>query len=99
MFWRRRFKAVQSRAAVIVTSNLKDFPRRELDKRNIIAQSPDDFLVSLWPHSPTNILAALANQRARLQNPALETPQFLANLRLQGLTKFVALLEPHANQL
>ncbi len=91
--------AIQSRASVIVTFNLKDFPSRELDKWNIIAQSPDDFLSSLWPQYSENILAALANQRARLKNPALETPQFLANLRLQGLPKFVALLEPCADQL
>ena len=62
--------AIQSRSSVIVTFNLKDFPRRELDSWDIIAQNPDDFLVSLWPQSSTNILAALANQRARLKNPA-----------------------------
>ena len=93
--------AIQSRASVIVIFifNLKDFPRRELDSWGIVAQNPDDFLASLWPQASTNMLAALANQRARLRNSALETPQFLANLRLQGLTKFVALLEPHADQL
>ena len=91
--------AIQSRCSVIVTSNLKDFPRLELDGWGIIARNPDDFLASLWPQSSTDVLAALANQRARLRNPALEAPQFLANLRLQGLTKFVALLEPFADQL
>lgn len=91
--------AIQSRASVIVTFNLKDFPSRELEKWNIIAQSPDDFLVDLWPQSADNILAALASQRARLKNPALEVPQFLANLRLQGLPKFVALVKPFESQL
>lgn len=91
--------AIQSRASVIVTFNLKDFPRCELDKWNITAQSPDDFLVDLWPQTSDNILAALPSQRARLKNPALETEQFLANLRLQGLPKFVALLEPFQSQL
>lgn len=82
-----------------MTFNLKDFPRRELDGWNIIAQTPDEFLVDLWPDSSANIIAALANQRARLKNPPLEASQFLGNLRLQKLPQFVALLEPFGSQL
>jgi len=39
--------AIQCEAEIIVTKNLKDFPPEELEKFNITAQHPDDFICDL----------------------------------------------------
>jgi len=39
--------AIQCEAEIIVTFDLKDFPVEELEKFNIIAQHPDDFICNL----------------------------------------------------
>ena len=91
--------AIQAKVQVLVTFNRKDFPRAEVDRWNIKVQSPDEFLCDLFTLNPHSVVAALANQRDRLKKPPLSTEQFLGNLRLQRLPRFVAALEPFKDQL
>ncbi len=82
--------AIRGGAQVLVTFNSKDFPRHELERWNLVAQNPDEFLVSLLRADAAQVTRALANQRARLKHPPLSVAQFLANLKLQRLPRFAA---------
>ncbi|OWJ76991.1 RSP_2648 family PIN domain-containing protein [Haematobacter genomosp. 1] len=42
-------------AEVILTQNLKDFPRRELEIHLLRAEAPDDFLMDLWLRHPADV--------------------------------------------
>ena len=86
--------AVWSGASVIVTSNLRHFPRRSLDAFNIEALSVDDFLQRLYHRDATNMLAIIVDQASDLQNPvrstwdvldalALHAPRFAEIVRLE----------------
>ncbi len=91
--------AIRGRADVIVTWNLKDFPRRTLERFGIQALNPDAFLMSLWPDQRENIWQGLQAQRASLVNSPQTPAQFLESLQRQRLTQFVAALRPLESQL
>jgi len=51
--------AIQCKAEIIVTTNLKDFPTEELEKFDIIAQHPDDFICDLFKMDKNAAIKAL----------------------------------------
>ncbi|MGL4415123.1 RSP_2648 family PIN domain-containing protein [Roseinatronobacter monicus] len=51
--------AISAQADRIVTLNLKDFPSRMLSAEGARAQSPDDFLMERWLHTPEIVTAAV----------------------------------------
>lgn len=55
--------AIGSRAQVLLTLNLRDFPRRALAAHGIEARAPDDFLMQLWLAAPAPVEAAVARVR------------------------------------
>ncbi len=72
--------AVKSGAQVIVTQNLKDFPRNLLAPFEIEAQSPDEFLVHLF-HLDCEIIAKiLIEQAGDLRNPSKTVAELLSTL-------------------
>jgi predicted nucleic acid-binding protein len=73
--------AVRARAQVIVTSNLRDFT--DLPE-GIEAQSPDEFLCSLFDLNPGGMTSVVREQAARFKRP----PRTLGEL-LDGLGKTV----------
>ena len=91
--------AIHARAETIVTWNTKDFPARVLEPFGIEARNPDEFLLSLWSPQRAQFLDGLRTQRASLKNPPQSPAQFLESLERQGLTRFVAALRPHQNEL
>ena len=91
--------AVHSQSEIIVTWNLKDFPQRALDKHAITAMSPDQFLSERFAEKPALVIAALAEQRQRMKNPPQTPTQFLDSLQRQRLTRFVAILRSHEDEL
>ena len=91
--------AIYSQSEAIVTWNLKDFPVTELQKYQIRALSPDAFLADLFADKPVPIIKALAEQRRRLKNPPQTSAQFLESLQRQRLTRFVAALQTHEDEL
>lgn len=91
--------AIQGKAEFLVTWNLKDFPANASAAHSIRAVSPDVFTVELLQQSPHEVVKALSAQRKRLQKPAQTPQQFLETLSRQGLTRFVAALEPFQDQL
>jgi predicted nucleic acid-binding protein len=63
--------AVMSQSQVIVTSNIKDFPRKALDPFGIEAQTPDEFLTHLFYLNPTLMMEILSEQAHDLNDPPL----------------------------
>lgn len=77
--------AIKGRADLIVTANLKDFPRSKLAPWGIEAQHPDEFLTHQFHLSQPQFLAAVKAVRLRLKNPPKTVEDYLDTLRAQGL--------------
>lgn len=69
--------AITCGAQVIVTNNLRDFPNEALKPHQIIAQSPDAFLIQLYQRDAALMAQVLRTQAAELRNPPLTTRQIL----------------------
>jgi predicted nucleic acid-binding protein len=72
--------ALVGKAEVIVTENLKHFPKKSLEKFNVIAQSADEFLLSLLDLSGDRLMSVLGTQAGRTQKPKLTISDLLALL-------------------
>lgn len=81
--------AIRTRAHVIVTFNLDDFPADYLAKFGIHAQHPDEFITHLLDLSPGAVCAAAKRQRAALRNPPKSVDEFLSSLAQQHLPEAV----------
>jgi predicted nucleic acid-binding protein len=84
--------AIRGGAEVIVTYNLKDFPREILARFDVEAQHPDDFLQTLFDAAPGLVCGAVKRQREGLRNPPKTAEELLATLENQGLTQTVSRL-------
>jgi hypothetical protein len=72
--------AVFGRADVIVTSNVRDFPARMLDRYHIAVQSPDSFLTHHWWLDPVAVVDVLMRQSSGTSRPPLSPDEILARL-------------------
>ena len=84
--------AIHSGASLIVTFNLKDFPAEQLQRYNLAAQHPGDFIFDLLDLHPAQVCEAAANHRRSLKNPPKTADEYLDTLLKQGLTQTVGLL-------
>lgn len=50
--------AIAGEADLVLTQNMRDFPRRALDRHGVRARRPDDFLMDLWLETPGAVEAA-----------------------------------------
>jgi predicted nucleic acid-binding protein len=87
--------AIVGRADVIVTLNLKDFPRPVLVPYRIEAQHPDDFVARVLILALRLALTAVKEMRARLVNPPVAPQAFIDMFARQGLPQTVAILREH----
>lgn len=83
-------------ADVIVTFNLKDFPKDSTEKYGIDALHPDDFIMCQIDLAPHVVCAAAKRCRERLKNPPKDTGQYLATLEAQQLTQSVTVLRRYS---
>ena len=81
--------AIEGRADVIVTYNLKDFPAEALRPHGIETRHPDTFLHHLLKSAPGPICEAVRLCRARKKNPPYSVDDYLAVLEKRGLMQFV----------
>jgi len=81
--------AIASRADLIITFNLSDFPAKDLAKYQIEACHPDAFVSDLLSLDEGTVWHCLERQRKSLKNPALTMNQVLENLFDNGLKKSV----------
>lgn len=87
--------AIRGRADVIVTKNLKDFPRERLDPYGIEARHPDDFDLSLFGLYQDAVLEAVRDHRAALRQPPRTPEKHLEAYESMGMTKFSSALQDH----
>ena len=84
--------AIKSRADVIVTYNLKDFPSNSLRTYGIEAQHPDEFLTHVFDLSPGIFCSSVRTHRERLKNPSKTVNEYLDTLEQQRLPRTAACL-------
>lgn len=82
--------AIRTRASVIVTFNLDDFPANVLEPLGVESQHPDEFITHLIDLNPAAVCAAAKRQRASLKNPPHTVEEFLTTLEKQRLPETVA---------
>ncbi len=78
---------IAAKADVIVTCDLKDFPRDSLEAYSIEAQHPDDFILHLIKQAPEKVYSAVAVVRARLRNPPTSGTKYIDIIESQSLPR------------
>lgn len=81
-------------AGVILTFNLRHFPRTSLSPFGVKAQSPDTFLCNLFAAHPKEIPQILQNQAQAYRKPSMTLDELLTILARQ-VPRFVKLLRQH----
>jgi len=76
----------------VITTNLKDFPKEQLDKYETLAIHPDDFIMDLADLEPQLLEIIAKQQRANLTNPPIGAQEFADNLEHIGLPQVAAFL-------
>ncbi len=84
--------AIEGRADVIVTFNLKHFPEADLNTYDLTAQHPDVFIRHLIDMEPDAVAESARMVRARLKKPSVSVDQYLNTLHRQGLVETVTKL-------
>lgn len=84
--------AIRSGAQVIVTANLKDFPKTSIKSYGIEAQHPDEFVCNLVDLNPGIATKVIQEQTADLRKPPRSVAEVLATLEQNGLVQAVAKL-------
>lgn len=84
--------AIASKASLIVTWNLKDFPARDLLPYGVTSQSPDDFLTDLHAAFPDALISSAKRARHNLRKTTPSVEAFVDALQQGGLKKFSGLL-------
>lgn len=84
--------AIRCQADLIITFNLKDFPKKTLALYDIEAQHPDEFILDLLDLQPIEVCRAAERVRQRLRNPPIDAEAYLGTLLRQGLPKTVSLM-------
>jgi len=79
--------AIQGEAEIIVTKNLKDFPKEELEKFGIIPQHPDDFICDLFEMDKKSAIIAFNTQLESLKNPPQTKDELLETFRNNDFPK------------
>lgn len=85
--------AIRCNAEVIVTMNLKDFPRSLMAEFDIEALHPDEFIMDLFDLNQALVLKAVSAQRASFRHPAMGVTVYLDSLLRQGLPMTVSALD------
>ena len=88
--------AIRTRASVIVTFNLSDFPANYLEQYGLEAHHPDEFITHLLDLDPAAVSGAAKKQRAALINPTRTVDEFLDALANQHLPETVSRLRQYA---
>lgn len=86
--------AIKSGAAVIVTTNLKDFPADALSEFDIEAQHPDEFVRHLCDLGMGAVLRVVQEQRQDLKSPPKTPEELLETFLANGLPETVSALRP-----
>lgn len=76
--------AIHSKAELILTFNLRDFPAAELDRWNVTAIHPQDYLLTLYEIEPVIVLHQLEEiahrRKVKLEDHLIDLGKFLPTL-------------------
>lgn len=86
--------ALRGRADLIVTANVRDFPKELLAQMGLEVQHPDEFLLNQLDLEPDRTIAALHRQAAATRRPAITTKVLLSHLAKCGVPQFAAAAAP-----
>ena len=84
--------AYTARADIIITFNLRHFPRRHLGPLGLTALTPDQWLLAKAKADPEGMSELAERCRRRLARPPLSKADHLKALRRSGLTQFADFL-------
>jgi len=79
--------AIASKADILVTANLNDFPTRVLSSHGVVRRDPDGFLVDFWQDKPATIAAACEAVRARAEELSGQAQPIRALMKKAGLPR------------
>jgi len=79
--------AIKSKADIIVTENLKDFPKNMLAGYGIDAKSADEFIADAIDLNPALAISAIKRMRLRLNKPEKTPEVLLLDMERIGLTQ------------
>ncbi|OSQ38430.1 PIN domain-containing protein [Thalassospira mesophila] len=84
--------AVRTYAQVLVTDNLRDFPKDKTGPFGIEVKSPDEFIAdTITLHMPT-AFEAIRKMRERLNHPELTASEIILKVEAHGLPQTASLL-------
>ena len=63
--------AIKTKADLIITYNLKDFPEKSISGQGISTLHPDNFIVKLFELDPSKVILSVKKHRAALKSPPL----------------------------
>ncbi len=86
-------------ASVIVTWNVRDFPKKELARHGLAKVDPDTFLMELYAAAQDPLVAATANARRNLSKSGLGAQEFIEALKRQKLERFAGVMMGHLHDL
>jgi len=84
--------AIQTKAALIVTENLKDFPAEQLAHHEIEAISVDDFFADCIDLAGPYAISALRQMRERFNKPEMDADMLLLKIEQLGLNQTATML-------
>lgn len=84
--------AIHTGAEAIITFNLKDFPYHILERFNLKAIHPDEFITDLIDLHSSAVIEAARAHRKGLKNPPLSTDAYLDCLLKQQLPQSISRL-------
>lgn len=91
--------AVKTRASVIVTDNIKHFPKELLAPLDLEAKTADGFLADTIDLDVGRAIAAVRRMRERLRKPERNAEVLLLDMEAAGLTQTVDALRGHSRSL
>ena len=91
--------ALKTRAAMIVTENLKDFPESILGRLNLEAKSADSFVADTIALDAGRAVSAIKQMRERFKKPEVTAEKLLLEMEARGLTETVDVLKPYVESL
>lgn len=87
--------AIQAKAALIVTNNLKDFPAAALIAHQIEPISADSFIADCIDLAGPEAIAELRDLRERFRRPEMDAEAFLRLVEERGLSQTAAMLQDY----
>jgi len=78
--------AIKTKADIIVTENLKDFPAKKLASYGMEAKSSDEFIADAIDLSPSRAISAIKTMRDRFNRPEKTPEMFILDMERIGLT-------------